>query len=360
MTYLDYAATTPICEAAKKAIIEHLDYFGNPSSSYDLGHKSKILIEDARAKIAECIHAEPDEIYFTSGGSEANSWVINGRIRSLASSIEHHSINPTYKFSVEDTGIADVKCVDKVLNIYTPARILSCMTVNNEIGTIQPIKELAKIAHKNNILFHTDAVQAVGHIPIDVNYIGCDMLSASGHKFGAPKGVGFLYVKDKVAPPSSIIYGGKQERGFRGGTENVLGIIAMAAALEDAVNNMVFRNTYLWELRSKLIESLLDVEGIHINGSFNDRVVSNINIRIDGVKGEDVVAMADHYGIYISSGSACNEGNAKPSHVLKAIGLTDEEALSSIRITLGHQNTFEEIELACDILPKIIERLRAF
>ena len=363
MIYLDHAATTPLCEAAKKAIIENLDNFGNPSSSYEFGHDALMLIEDARERIAKCINAEHDEIYFTSGGSEANSWALISRKR-LASWIEHHSVTTNYGFSVEENGVTDPEYVRAVIEYYNkqPPRyfyipeMISCMTVNNEIGTIQPVKKIAEVAHDNNVLFHTDAVQAIGHIPIDVKDLNVDMLSASGHKFGAPKGVGFLYIKNgtEIFP---LIYGGKQERGVRGGTENVLGIVAMAAALEDAVEHMEERNAYVKKLRDKLLTTLLSIDGVHLNGSLEDRVVSNINVRIDGVKGQDVVAMADNYGICISAGSACNEGNAEPSHVLKAIGLTDEEALSSIRITVGHENTIEEINYVCDILPKIIKRL---
>ena len=332
MIYLDNAATTPICDAAKNAIIEHLDDFGNPSSSHSFGHQAKMLIEDARERIAKCINAEPDEIYFTSGGSEANTWVLDqfNTVATMYENVSHWLID-----------------------------LVSCMYVNNEIGTIQPIKEIAEIAHNKKMWFHTDAVQAVGHIPIDVKDIDCDMLSASGHKFGAPKGTGFLYIKNRrFSLLDSLIYGGKQEQGIRGGTENVLGIVAMAVALEDSVSNMKERNAHVHELREILLSTLLSIDGVHLNGSLNNRVSSNINIRIDGVKGEDVVAMCDQYGICISSGSACNEGNAEPSHVLKAIGLTDEQAISSVRITLGHQNTLEEINYVCDIFPKIIERLR--
>ena len=249
--------------------------------------------------------------------------------------------------------------ITNILNHFIEWRTspVSFMFVNNEIGTIQPIKELTSRAHQGGALFHTDAVQAIGHVPIDIKELNVDMLSASGHKFGAPKGVGFLYVKNgiKMHP---LIYGGKQEQGVRGGTENVLGIIAMAAALEDSIVHIKERNAYIKSLRDKLLLALLSINGVHLNGSLENRVVSNINIRIDGVKGQDVVALADQYGICISAGSACNEGNAEPSHVLKAIGLTDEEALSSIRITLGHENTEDEIDYCCDIFPKIINRLR--
>ena len=359
MIYLDNSATTPLCDAAKKAIIEHLDCFGNPSSSYELGRQSRLLIEDARECIAKYINAEPNEIYFVSGGSEANTWALNSHI-TVASGIEHHSIKPQY-----------TQCTTYITNgVINPQQLcfinhrhpkifemVSCMYVNNELGTIQPIKQIAEIAHGKGMLFHTDAVQAMAHIPIDVKEINCDMLSASGHKFGAPKGVGFLFVK-KGVKINKLINGGKQESNLRGGTENILGIISMAAALEDAVSHMEDRNNHIRRLRDKMLEQLLKIEGAHLNGSLKNRVVSNINIRFDGVSGSRLVALCDLYGICISAGSACNEGNPEPSHVLKAIGLSDEEALSSIRITIGHQNTEEEIDTAADTITKLIARIR--
>ena len=363
MIYLDHAATTPICEAAKQAIIEHLDEFGNPSSSHEMGHNALMLIEDARERIAKCIDAEPEEIYFTSGGSEANTWALHNK-NCLTSTIEHHSVQGTKWFDADNgllSGLINKYTFEEYMDAshysHPYQQWVSCMYVNNEIGTIQDIRDFASISHAHNKYFHTDAVQAVGHIPIDVKELDCDMLSASGHKFGAPKGVGFLYVKNGIEIPS-LIYGGKQEQGKRGGTENVLGIIAMAAALEDAVINMEDRHKHIVAMRNILMPCLLNLDGVYLNGSIASRVASNINVRINGIKGQDVVAMADQYGICISAGSACNEGNAEPSHVLKAIGLTDEEALSSIRITIGHENTFDEIHHVCDILPKIIERLR--
>lgn len=362
MIYLDNASTTPICDVAKQAIIKHLCDFGNPSSTHAIGSVTKKLIENARERIAKCINAEPNEIYFTSGGSEANSWALSGRTR-LASWIEHHSVKTNYGFCVNKDGIVDPEYIEDVIdcylgkNTYYIPEMISCMAVNNEIGTIQPIKQLTNIAHDNGLLFHTDAVQAIGHIAVNVKDIGCDMLSASGHKFGAPKGIGFLYVKNGVEI-YPLIHGGKQERGVRGGTENVLGIIAMAEALEDSVVHMEERNVHIKWLRDHLLSALLSVDGVYLNGSLKDRVESNINIRINGVLGQDVVAMANDYGICISAGSACNEGLATPSHVLSEIYLSDEEALSSIRITIGHQNTFEEIEYVCDMLPKIIKTLR--
>lgn len=355
MIYLDHAATTPICKAAKKTIIEHLDDFGNPSSSHELGRQARILIEDARARIAKCINAEPDEIYFTSGGSEANTWALN-QFDVISSNIEHHSINTDCCFPVKNDGVVNL---NECWGIeYWLTDLVSCMYVNNELGTIQPIREIAQIAHNKYKWFHTDAVQAVGHIPIDVKDINCDMLSASGHKFGAPKGVGFLYIKKDHPELDPLVYGGKQEQGIRGGTENVLGIISMAAALEDAVEHMEEHNTHIKCLRDKMLNRLLRIPGSHLNGSLNNRIPGNINIRFSGVSGSRLVTLCSLYGVYISAGSACNEGISEPSHVLKAIGLTDEEALSSVRITIGHENTEEEIEQAANIITKLIERIR--
>lgn len=358
--YLDWSATTPICKAAKQAIIEHLDDFGNPSSSHELGRKSRVLIEDARERIAKCINASPNNIYFTSGGSEANTWATHYRTV-LASSLEHHSIVPTrFYHSINSDGLVDMRSLGRAIMSYCveygyPFDMFSCMAVNNELGVVQDIKTLARIAHDNGLKFHTDAVQAVGHIPIDVKDIGCNMLSASGHKFGAPKGVGFLYTTVSMEP---LINGGKQEGGVRGGTENILGIVSMAAALEDAIEHMEERNTYVKYLRDRMLDKLLQVPGAIINGSLTHRVPGNINIRFSGVSGAKLVTLCSLYGVYISSGSACNEGISEPSHVLKAIGLTDEEALSSIRITISHDNTEEEIDTAADIITALVERIR--
>ena len=359
MIYLDNAATTPLSDAAKKAIIEHLDDFGNPSSQYELGRKSRLLIEDARERIARCINADPNEIYFTSGGSEANNWATS-MYATISSCFEHHSLHAfCNNIPVNKDGTVNPQrfsCIDhKLARLFEMA---SCMYVNNELGTIQPIKDIAKVVHSKNMLFHTDAIQAIGHIPIDVKNINCDILSASGHKFGAPKGVGFLYIKNGT-PVSNLIFGGLQEQGMRGGTENTLGIISMAAALEDAIEHMNERNKHISFLRDKMLDKLLQIESTHLNGSRINRVASNINIRFDGVPGRTLVTLCDLYGICISSGSACNEGIATPSHVLRAIGLSDEEALNSIRITIGHENTEEEIDKAAEIITALVERIRS-
>ena len=358
MIYMDHAATTPLCEAAKNAILEHLDVFGNPSSQYELGRKSRLLIEDARERIAKCINANPKEVYFTSGGSEENSWVTS-QYMTISSKIEHHSLKAHYNNVIaEKDGIVlpqHFSCINhKLARLF---EMMSCMYVNNELGTVQHVKDIAKVAHSKNMLFHCDAVQAVGHIPVDVKYLDVDMLSASSHKFFGPKGVGFLYIK-KGTDIKPMINGGAQEFFKRGGTENVLGIVAMAAALEDAVKHMEERSAYVMFLRDTMLSKLLQIDGAHLNGSLEQRTVSNINIRFDGVLGSRLVTMCDIHGLCISSGSACHEGVNTPSHVLKAIGLSDEEALSSIRITLGHTNTMEEVEQAVNIITKLVERIR--
>lgn len=360
MIYMDHAATTPLCEAAKKTIIEHLDTFGNPSSTHALGNESRVLIENARERIAKCINADPSEIYFTSGGSEANTLALNNRRYSASSKFEHHSVVSDWpKISITKDGFIKAHKLNNMLSEWwdIPFTVMSCMYVNNEIGTIQPVKELSTIAHRYGILFHTDAVQAMPYIPIDVKDLGCDMLSASGHKFGSPKGIGFIYANERsrIKP---IIYGGKQENGIRPGTENVLGILAMAAALEDTVEHMGERNEYVKTLRDSLLDKLLKIDGAHLNGSLENRIPGNINIRFDGVSGARLVTLCSLYGIYISAGSACNEGTPEPSHVLKSIGLSDSEALSSVRITLGHHNTEEDVNMAANIITLLVNRIR--
>ena len=356
LIYLDWASTSPICDAAKSAIIEHIDDFGNPSSVHEIGRQARMLIENARERIARCINAEPEEIFFTSGGSESNTWVVSN-FPCIASNIEHHSIDGDYTFQVElGTGLAPINVYRQVNRWITD--MVSCAYVNNEIGIIQPIKEIAEAVHDRKMWFHTDAVQALPYLKVDVKDINCDMLSASGHKVGALKGTGFLYVKKNGPELERLIVGGKQESGLRPGTENVLGILSFAAALEDAVQHMERRNKHIKHLRDKLLERLLEVPGAYLNGSLEHRVSGNINIRFDGVSGARLVALCSLYGVYISSGSACNEGVSMPSHVLRAIGLSDEEALSSVRITIGHTNTEEEIDTAANIITKLIERMR--
>lgn len=358
LCYFDNAATTPICDAAKRVIMENMDEFYNPNSSYEAARKVKVKVEEAREKIASLIGAEPEEIYFTSGSSEANSWALDGL--TISSEIEHHSICSEDTFDVDNNGIVDINDF-KAKTFFFYKYILdiaSCMLVNNELGVIEPIDELIPIL-KGKVLFHTDATQALPHMKINVKELGVDMLSGSGHKFEAPKGIGFLFIK-KGIEKHPLIYGGAQEQGIRGGTTNVLGALAMAAALEDTVNHMDENNAKVACLMDKLKSNLLAVQGVTTNIDYDKTPHINgiLNLRINGVRGADVVTMCDEYNIAISAGSACNEGESEPSHVLKAIGLTDEEALSSIRISLSHNNTEEEIEYAGMMIPKIITRLR--
>lgn len=356
MIYFDHSATTPVTEEAKETILYYLDYFGNPSSHYGIGFEAKKLINKARKQIADSLGCEPEEIFFTSGGTEGDNWAIRSlrrpgmsRNRAIISSIEHHAVEYAasrlgeYKhLAVEPSGILSPvhfeEVVDAInLNEYGLASI---MTVNNEIGTIQPIGQLVKIAHEHGLYFHTDAVQAVGHIRLNVQNLGVDMLTVSGHKFGTPKGVGFNYIK-RGTPVRPFILGGAQENGMRAGTENVPYIMAVAQAFEAA--NKTEHTAYIRSTTESLWDLInTDVKGVKLNGS-SYRIDSNLNICINGVDAQQLVSMMDTmHGICISTGSACNSGSPKPSHVLKAIGLSDNDANSSIRITLGAENTWAE------------------
>lgn len=357
MIYLDNASTTPVCDAAKKVILENIDNFYNPNSSYEAAHQVKIKVEEAREKIAELIGAEPTEVYFTSGASESNSWVRKNNTV-LGSTIEHHSMRPNFMYDVDENGIINFASLNTFAN-WRSLDVITSIHVNNEIGVIQPIEEIAKVAHKDNLLYHIDATQALPHMKINVKELGCDMMSGSGHKLGALKGCGLLYVKNGIRM-KPLIYGGAQEQGIRGGTTNVLGILAMAAALEDTVEHMDEHNEKIAYLSKKLKDNLFGIKGVVPNIDYDKipHIESILNFRVDGVSSSDLITMCDRYGICISAGSACNEGQATPSHVLKAIGLTDEQALSSIRISLSHFNTEEEIDYVSTILSKIISRLR--
>lgn len=361
MIYLDNASTTPICDAAKKVILENIDNFYNPNSSYEAAHQVKIKVEAAREKIAALIGAEPTEVYFTSGASESNSWV-RTNYTVLGSTIEHHSTRSSFMYNVGENGIVGLNNLNLQLNKLTQRGFLGVVTsidANNEIGVIQPVEEIAKIAHKYHWLYHIDATQALPHMKINVKELDCDMMSGSGHKFGSLKGCGFLYVKNGIHM-KPLIYGGAQEQGVRGSTTNVLGILAMAAALEDTVEHMDERNAKIAYLSKKLKDNLFGIKGVVPNIDYDKtpHIESILNLRVDGVSNSDLITMCDRYRICVSAGSACNEGSATPSHVLKAIGLTDEQALSSIRISLSHLNTEEEIDYVSTMLPKIISRLR--
>ena len=361
--FLDNCATTPLSPAAKQSIIDNLDEFGNPSSVHELGRRARIKIEESREKIADIINADPGEVLFTSGATESNNWVCGLLLNDVnyISNIEHPSL---YNFSaihkhikVDKDGIVTDSSRRPYSDVHT--FLTSIMMVNNELGTINPIKELCATVHKNGGKFHCDMTQAIPHMRVDVRNLAVDTASFSAHKFNGPKGVGVLFEKQGYGIDPMIL-GGAQEFDKRAGTENVLGIIAMAVALEDTVLHMDETNEKITYLSTLLEENIFNITGVYDNvlAPKSSRIPGVFNLRIDGCKGADVVALASEYGVYISAGSACHSGDPKPSHVLKAIGLTDEQALSSVRISLGRFNGEQDIKYFCEMFPKIIKQLR--
>ncbi|NLG87381.1 MAG: cysteine desulfurase NifS [Firmicutes bacterium] len=375
--YLDHAATTAVHPQVLQTMLPYLqDQFGNPSSIYSWGREAKAAIENARAQVAALINADPAEIIFTGSGTEADNTALVGVASALGhkgrhiitSKIEHHAILHTAEdleqkgfqvtyLPVDGDGLVDPEDLKKAL---TPETILvSIMFANNEIGTIEPIGQLAQIAKEHGVLFHTDAVQAVGNVPVDVKELGVDLLSLSGHKIYAPKGVGALYVRrgTKIKP---FIHGGAQERKFRAGTENVPGIVGLGKAAELARLELPERRAHLIELRDYLIEGVLgSIDHVRLNGHRTCRLPGNANFSFEFVEGESLLLSLDLAGIAASSGSACTSGSLEPSHVLLAIGLPHEIAHGSLRLTLGRENTKEDIDYVLSVLPDIVNRLRA-
>lgn len=375
--YVDNAATTPVSPAVLEAMLPfYKEIYGNPSSVYSVGRKAKAPMEDARAKIARRLNAQANEIYFTSGGSEADNWAIKGTAHLMAqkgkkhlitTAFEHHAVLHTTQalekegflvtyLPVHENGI--VRPEELEAAIRSDTALVSIMYANNEIGTIQPIPELAEICRKHGVLFHTDAVQAVGNVPIDVKAQQIDLLSLSGHKLHAPKGVGALYIRQGLALPS-LIDGGAQERRRRAGTENVAGIVGLDVAIEEACAGMEERGRRLCAMRDRLIEGALQIPRSRLNGDWQQRLPGNVSLCFEGIEGESLLLMLDMKGICASSGSACTSGSLDPSHVLLAIGLPHEIAHGSLRISLGSQNTEEEIEQILEELPKVVSYLRS-
>jgi cysteine desulfurase len=350
--------------------------YGNPSSLHSPGQVAKAAIEDVRARIARAIGARTDEIVFTSGGTEANNFAIKGvmfanRERGdhlVTTVIEHHSVLETCRFlerhgfkvtyvPVGRDGIVDPSDIEKAITDRTV--LVSCMHANNEIGTIQPIREISKLLKDKGILFHTDAVQTVGHIPVDVRKLGVDLLSASAHKFYGPKGVGFLYIRrgTRISP---FIHGGNQEHKRRAGTENVPGIVGMGKALEISISDIEEEMERLKRLRDRLISGIMErVDGVRLNGHPDMRLPNNVNLTVERVDGEALLVALDMEGIAASSGSACSSGSLDPSHVLLAIGLSRDEAYGSLRLTLGRSNSEEEVEEVVEKVAEVISRLRS-
>lgn len=376
MIYLDNAATTKV---NKKVLESMMPYFSeiycNPSAAYSFAKKGRIAIEEARNYAAKLIGASDMEIYFTSGGSESDNWAIKAVAESfsdkgkhiITTKIEHHAVLYTCEYlerhgfditylNVDSDG--KVRLDELKKSIREDTILISVMTANNEIGTIQPVAEIGKIAHEKGILFHTDAVQAYGHIPINVDEMNIDLLSASGHKFNGPKGVGIMYIR-KGVKIRSFIHGGSQERGRRAGTYNVPGIAGLGTAAKLAMENMAKRAEKEKELRDYFIDRIsAEIPYTVLNGHREDRLPNNINFCFRFVEGESVLIMLDQAGICASSGSACTSGAIDPSHVLRAIGLSDEMAHESLRLTLSYENTKEEIDTVVGELKRIVERLR--
>mgnify|MGYP000804719842 FL=1 len=374
--YFDHAATTAVAPEVKEAMEPYFcENYGNASSLYELGYKSKEAINIARVNVAKAINTKPNEIYFTSCGSESDNLAIKGVARAhrqnrnhiITSRIEHPAVLNTCRqlekegfkvtyLDVDKNGFIDLEELKNSINSKTI--LVSIMFANNEVGTIEPIKEISRIVHSNNEIFHTDAVQAVGNIKIDVKEMGIDLLSMSAHKFYGPKGVGALYVRDGI-DFIQLQNGGHQENDKRAGTENVAGIVGLGKAIEIANDNVMHNNGKLLNLRNYCIEQIKNrIPYIRINGDLNSRLPGNINISFLYVNGKDLVKLLAKKGICTSSGSACSSGLPQPSHVLLAMGLSEDIASSALRITLGKENTKEDIDYFVDELEKIVVNLR--
>ena len=375
--YLDNAATTALSPKVLEKMMPYLtDIYGNASSPHSFGQTARIGVEHAREQVARAIYADPSEIVFTGCGTESDNTVLFGVAERYAkkgdhiitTNVEHHAILHSCA-ALEKKGIRVTYLpVDKD-GLVTPEQVrdaitdktilVSVMFANNEVGTIMPIPEIAAVCHEKGVLFHTDAVQAAGHIPIDVKAMGIDMLSISGHKFHGPKGVGVLYERKGIRLPSYII-GGEQEKGRRAGTENVAGIVGLGEALELAVTNMSETSARMTRMRDRLIDGIeATIPEVKLNGHRTKRLPNNVNFSIKYIEGESILLMLDMAGIAASSGSACTSGSLDPSHVLLALGLTHEVAHGSVRLTLGDDTTDEDIDYVLETLPKVAHRLRA-
>ena len=374
--YADNAATTPVSQTVLNAMLPYYtEKYGNPSSLYAVGREAKKALEEARENVANHLGALPNEIFFTSGGSEADNWAIKGVAHELAkkgkkhiitSKFEHHAVLHTTEalekegfevtyLEVYENGIVKPEDVEKAIREDTA--LVTIMYANNEIGTIQPISEIGAICKKHGVLFHTDAVQAVGNVKINVKEENIDLLSLSGHKLHAPKGVGALYVRRGIRLPN-LISGGAQERGKRAGTENVAGIVALSVAMDEAYANLDERNARLIRMRDRLIEGASKIERSRLNGDAVKRLPGNFNMCFEGIEGESLLLKLDFAGICASSGSACTSGSLDPSHVLLAIGLPHEIVHGSLRISFSDQNTEEDVDYILEVLPGIVSYLR--
>lgn len=374
--YADNAATTQVSQEAVQAMVPcFTEIYGNPSSFHSVGQKAAEYLQRARETVAKAIHADAKEIYFTSGGSEADNQAIRsaaflgakkGKKHIISTRFEHHAVLHTLDklkregfevtlLEVHENGIVTLEDVAQAIREDTC--LVTIMFANNEIGTIQPIAEIGALCRERGILFHTDAVQAVGHIPVDVQEMNIDMLSLSGHKFHGPKGVGALYVR-KGVPLLTLIEGGQQERGKRAGTENIPGIVGMAAALEESVAHLKENQDKVTALREKLIAGLETIPHSRLNGDRTRRVPGTVNFCFEGIEGESLLLLLDAKGVGASSGSACTSGSLDPSHVLLSLGLPHEVAHGSLRLSIGEYNTEEEIDHIIQVVPGVVAYLR--
>ncbi|MBO7473928.1 MAG: cysteine desulfurase NifS [Ruminococcus sp.] len=374
--YADNAATTAVSDEVLQAMLPYFrEGYGNASSIYKLGRDAQRAVETAREKVAAAIGAEPREIYFTSCGSESDNWAIKGTAELMAkkgkkhiitSVFEHHAVLHTTEYlekhgfeityiPINEKGLIDPADIRKAIREDTA--LVTIMYANNEIGTIQPIEEIAAICREKGVLFHTDAVQAVGHIDIDVHKQGIDMLSLSGHKIHAQKGIGALYVRKGIILPN-LIHGGGQERGKRAGTENVPAIVGLGTAIEAATKNIAEKNAVITPRRNRLIDGILQIPYTRLNGDRDKRLPGNLNISIEGIEGESLLLMLDMNGICASSGSACTSGSLDPSHVLLSLGLKHEVAHGSMRLSIEENITDEDVDYILEVIPKIVKRLR--
>ncbi len=376
MIYADNAATTKTSAAAQQAMLDAMEHFwGNPSSLHSPGQQAKEALQSAREAVARAIGAQPREIYFTSGGSEADNQAIvsaaktgahKGKKHLITTAIEHHAVLHTMDqlakegfevtlIPVDESGI--VKVSDVAAAIREDTALVSVMFANNEIGTIQPVAEIGALCREKNVPFHVDAVQAVGHLPIDVNAQNIDMLSLSGHKFHGPRGVGALYVR-RGTPLLTFIHGGAQESGRRAGTENLPAILGMTAALDDSIAHMAENNAHAAKLRDALIDGLSKIPHSALNGDREHRLSGNVNFCFEGIEGESLLLLLDDKGIAASSGSACTSGSLDPSHVLLAIGRPHEVAHGSLRLTLDQDNTMEDVKAIVKATTEVVNYLR--
>ena len=375
--YMDNAATTAVSPEVLQTMLPYFsEIYGNPSSIHSTGRDARRAVDAARKQVAQAIGAQPTEIYFTAGGSESDNWAIKGTAFAkrdkgnhiITTAIEQHAVLHTCQWlekqgfqvtylPVDEYGRVRVEDVEKAITDKTI--LISIMAANNEIGTLEPIAEIGKLAHEKGILFHTDAVQAVGAIPLDVNAMNIDMLSMSGHKFHGPKGIGALYIRKGVRP-DVFMHGGAQERAQRAGTENLAGIVGMGKAIELATQNLEANAARMTRLRDKLIDGILaEIPEVRLNGHRTERLPNNVNVSIRYIEGEALLLRLDLAGIAGSSGSACTSGSLDPSHVLLAIGLPHEIAHGSLRLSLGTDSTEAEVDEVLRVLPGIVKDLRA-